>query len=104
MLCKKGVGELLLNATTPHVRDGQMRARGGWAMGSEEGGRGREGKKKGEAGRTDPCGGQAGRDAHPSTQQKQDVPPVPHPPFTSLNFALERRASELATRDRRRQH
>ena len=50
MLCKKGVEELLLNATTPHVRDGKMREHGGWAMGSEEGGRGREGKKKGEAG------------------------------------------------------
>ena len=49
MLCNKGVEELLLNATTPHVRDGKMRERGGWAMGSEEGGRGREGKKKGEA-------------------------------------------------------
>ena len=59
-MCKKGVEELLLNATTPHVRDGQMRARGGWAMGSEEGGRGREGEKKGEAGRTEPFGGTSG--------------------------------------------
>jgi hypothetical protein len=30
------------------MHDGQMRACGGWAMGSEEGGRGAEGEKKGE--------------------------------------------------------
>ena len=83
-----------------HVHDGQLRVHGGWAMGSEEGGRGREGEKRGEAGRTDPFGGQVGRDAHPSAKQKQEIPPVPPPPFTSPNFALERRTSELATRER----
>ena len=43
-----------------HVHDGQMRACGGLAMGSEEGGRRREEKKKGEAGRTDPFGRTSG--------------------------------------------
>jgi hypothetical protein len=43
-----------------HVHDGQLRAHGGWEMGSEEGGRGRKGKKRGEAGRTDPFGGTSG--------------------------------------------
>ena len=75
-------------------------AGGQWAVKrEEEGGRGKRREK--QAGQT-LLGGQAGRDAHPSTQQKQDIPPVPHPPFTSLNFALERRMSELATRDVRR--
>ena len=71
-----------------------MRAHGGWAMGSEEGGRGgREKRREKQAGQT-LLGGQAGRDAHPSTQQKQEITPVPPPPFTSPNFALERRRSD----------
>jgi hypothetical protein len=65
--------------TTLHARDGKVRARGGWAMGSEEGGRGgREKRREKQAGQT-LLGGQAGRDARPSTQQKQEVPPVPPP-------------------------
>ena len=43
---QKGSGRTTsYNATTPHVRDGQMRTRGGWAMGSEEGERGRESRQ-----------------------------------------------------------
>jgi hypothetical protein len=72
-------------------------AGGQWAVKrEEEGGRGKRREK--QAGQT-LLGGQAGRDAHPSTQQKQEVPPVPPPPFTSPNFALERRTSELETLD-----
>jgi hypothetical protein len=74
-----------------HVAGGQ------WAVKrEEEGGRGKRREK--QAGQT-LLGGQAGRDAHPSTQQKQEVPPVPPPPVTSPNFPPERRTSELATRD-----
>ena len=74
-------------ATCVHAAGGQ------WAVKrEEEGGRGKRGEK--QAGQT-LLGGQVGRDAHPSTQQKQEVPPVPPPPFTSPNFALERRMSEL---------
>jgi hypothetical protein len=62
----------------------------------EEGGRGKEREKQaGEA----LLRGQVGRDAHPSTQQKQEIPPVPPPPVTSTNVALERRASGMATQD-----
>jgi hypothetical protein len=75
-----------------------MHAAGGqWAVKREEE-EGREKRREKQAGQT-LLGGQAGRDSHPSTQQKHEVPPVPPPPFTSPNFAPERRASELATRD-----
>ena len=66
-------------------------------MKREEEGR-RQKRREKQAGQT-LLGGQAGRDAHPSTQQNQENPPVPPPPFTSPNFALERRTSEFATRD-----
>ena len=58
---QKGIGRTpSYRVTILHVRDGKMRAHGGWAMGSEEGGRGKKGKKKGEVGRTDPFGGTSG--------------------------------------------
>ena len=61
VLCKKGLEELLhAEQTSCTLHDGQMHACGGWAMGSEEGGRRREEKKKGEAGRTDPFGRASG--------------------------------------------
>jgi hypothetical protein len=66
-------------------------------MGSEEGGRRREGEKRREAGRTGPFGGQVGRDARPSTKQKQDIHPVPPPPFTTPKFALERTVRGLTS-------
>jgi hypothetical protein len=58
---QKGIGRNpSCRVTILHVHDGQMRACGGWAMGSEEGGRRREGIKKGGAGRTDPFGRTSG--------------------------------------------
>ena len=100
MLHKKGVEELLHAEQTPCTCTMAkcMHAAGGqWAVEREEEG-GREKRREKQAGQT-LLGGQVGRDAHPSTQQKQEITPVPPPPFTAPKFALERRASELATRD-----
>jgi hypothetical protein len=52
-------------------------AGGQWAVKRGEEG-GREKRREKPAGQT-LLGGQAGRDAHRSTQQKQEVPPVPPP-------------------------
>ena len=99
-VAQKAIGRTTSHRTTVlHVHDGQLRVHSGWAIGSEERGRGRREKRGEKQARQTLLGGQAGRDAHPSTQQKQEIPPVPPPPFTSPNFALERRRSELATRD-----
>ena len=72
-------------------------AGGQWAV-KRGGGGGRKKRREKQAGQT-LLGGQVGRDAIPSTQQKQKIAPVPPSPFTSHNFALERRMIELATRD-----
>jgi hypothetical protein len=43
---QKGIGRTTSHATTIlHVQDGQLRAHGGWAMGSEEDGRGGRGDR-----------------------------------------------------------
>jgi hypothetical protein len=81
VLCKKGLEEPLhmgqplctcTMANCVHTAGGQ------WAVKREEE---EGGKKRGEkqAGSTGPFGGQVGRDAHPSTKQKQEIPPVPPP-------------------------
>jgi len=98
VLHEKGVEELLhaeQTSCTCAMAKCVHTAGGQWTVEREEEG-GREKRREKKAGQT-LLGGQAGRDAHPSTQQKQEIPPVPPPPFTSPNFALERRTSELAT-------
>ena len=70
-------------------------AGGQWAVKREEEG-GREKRREKQAGQT-LLGGQVGRDAHPSTKQKQEIPPVPPTPFTAPNFALERTVRGLTS-------
>jgi hypothetical protein len=78
VLHKKGVEE------TPHVEQPPCTctmakcvhaADGQWTA-NEEGGRGGEREKQAEQTR---LRGEAGRGAHPSTQQKQGIPPPPPP-------------------------
>ena len=100
MLHKKGVEEILHAEQTSYTctMSKCVHAAGGqWAVKREEEG-GRKKRREKQAGQA-LLGGQVGRDARPSTQQKQEIPPVPPPSFTSKNFSLERRTSELETRD-----
>jgi hypothetical protein len=100
VLHKKGVEELLhadQTSCTCTMAKCMHAAGGHWAVEREEEG-GREKRREEQAGQT-LLGGQVGCGAHPPTQQKQEITPVPPPPFTSPDFALERRGSELATRD-----
>jgi hypothetical protein len=88
VLQKKEVGELVRTEQPPcacAMANCVHMAHGGWAMASEEGGRGRQGKRGLKQTGQALLGGQVGHDARVSTQCPQpveagDPPPPPNHP------------------------